>query len=333
MSAANGDEAVLPIKFLPPNAKASSLNMADNVVYTTTNQGCGAAPNAVWALDLKGDEPKVSSFPSNGGGFWGLGGVVLGSDNTVYAQASDRLFVLTPGDVKRKTHFLLSGPSIDQNAGMNAASPVVFKLKDHEMVAATGKDGHIYLLDAGSLGILSRTSQIADTNSPERGVWGSLASWEDPSGVRWLLAPVWGPVGADFKSLVGNGAVTNGAVVAFKVQELEGKPVLAPAWVSRDMSSPEPPVVVNGVVFALSAGDYTRHVNEAWGVHSVEERPKGSTHATLYALDAATGKELYSSGSNVTAPAALTGITVANGRAYFGTVDSTFYTFGLYMEH
>jgi outer membrane protein assembly factor BamB len=140
-------------------------------------------------------------------------------------------------------------------------------------------------------------------------------------------------VGTDFKALAGNGAVTNGAVVGFKVQELEGKPVLAPVWVSRDMSSPEPPVVANGVVFALAAGDYTRQVKEAWGVHSVEERPRGSTHATLYALDPATGKELYSSGSAVTAPAALTGLTVANGRAYFGTIDSAFYTFGLYMEH
>ena len=86
-------------------------------------------------------------------------------------------------------------------------------------------------------------------------------------------------------------------------------------------------------MFALSAGEFTRQVKESAGVASIDERPKGSTHATLYALDAATGKELYSSRNLVTAPAALTGLTVANWRVYFGTTDGAFYTFGLYMEH
>jgi len=98
--------------------------------------------------------------------------------------------------------------------------------------------------------------------------------------------------------------------------------VLTPAWVSRDMSFPQPPVVANGVVFALSSGEFNRQMS-----------PKNGTHATLYALDAASGKELYSSRNLVTAPAALTGMTVANGRVYFGTIDGTFYTFGIYMEH
>ena len=40
---------------------------------------------------------------------------------------------------------------------------------------------------------------------------------------------------------------------------------------------------------------------------------------SLRLFDAATGKELYSSRNLITAPAALTGITVANGRVYVGT--------------
>ena len=39
--------------------------------------------------------------------------------------------------------------------------------------------------------------------------------------------------------------------MAFKIVEKEGKPVLAPAWRSRDMNVPEPPIVANGVVFAF----------------------------------------------------------------------------------
>jgi outer membrane protein assembly factor BamB len=65
----------------------------------------------------------------------------------------------------------------------------------------------------------------------------------------------------------------------------------------------------------------------------VDERPKGGTHATLYAIDAQTGMELYSSRNLVTTPAALTGLTVANGRVYFGGIDGSLYAFGMYMEH
>jgi outer membrane protein assembly factor BamB len=65
----------------------------------------------------------------------------------------------------------------------------------------------------------------------------------------------------------------------------------------------------------------------------LDERPKGSTRATLYALDARTGRELYSSRNLVTVPAALTGLTVATGRVYFGGADGSFYAFGMYMEH
>ena len=68
-------------------------------------------------------------------------------------------------------------------------------------------------------------------------------------------------------------------------------------------------------------------MKESWAGYTVDERPKDATHATLYALDAATGKELYSSGNSITAPAALTGLTFANGRVFFGTTDSTVYAF------
>ena len=104
-----------------------------------------------------------------------------------------------------------------------------------------------------------------------------------------------------------------------------------PAWISRDLDSPQLPVIANGVVFALSAGEITRRISD--NGNTVDERPKGSTHATLYALDAQTGMELYSSRNLVNVPAALTGLTVANGRVYFGGTDGTLYAFGMYMEH
>ena len=87
-------------------------------------------------------------------------------------------------------------------------------------------------------------------------------------------------------------------------------------------------------MFAASAGEFTRQVQKpSDDLTTLDERPKGSTHATLYALDAKTGKELYSSRNLVTVPASLTGLTVATGRVYFGGADGSFYAFGMYMEH
>jgi hypothetical protein len=164
------------------------------------------------------------------------------------------------------------------------------------MIASALKDGRLSLLD-GSAG----TSAILETPLT---MSGGLSTWQDADGIRWVLAPVWGR----------NGASPNGSITAFKVEEQAGKTVLVPAWVSRDMISPLPPVIASGVVFALSAG-------------------KGGTRATLYALDAATGKELYSSRNLIAGPASLAGMSVSNGRVYFSTLDGTMYAFGMFMEH
>ena len=54
-----------------------------------------------------------------------------------------------------------------------------------------------------------------------------------------------------------------------------------------------------------------------------------STHATIYALDARTGKELWSSGDQITSFNHFSGLSVANGRVYIGTYDGTLYCFGV----
>lgn len=354
LSTANGDDSGAPVKFLPPNARPSSLNMADNIIYTTTNQGCNGVPNAVWSIDLNGPEGVVKSWESKGGGFWGLGGVALGTDDTVYAQTgegssdpasnkfSNTVVALNPKDLTLKRYF--TSPHLPaaraKNVGMNSTTPLVFPYKGRELIVSPAKDGRLYLLDAQDLGgsdhatYISRSSPVgADAGLADRGIWGGLSTWEETDGTRWILAPVWGPLSSDLRPAVTNGAAANGSIVAFKVEEQAGKPALTPAWVSRDMSSPEPPAIANGVVFALSAGEYTRQVKESWGGYTADERPKPGTHATLYALDAITGKELYSSKNSITSAAALTGITFANGKLFFGTTDSTFYAFGIYMEH
>ena len=52
----------------------------------------------------------------------------------------------------------------------------------------------------------------------------------------------------------------------------------------------------------------------------------------LYALDAATGKELWSSGTTITS-FARAGLSAGGGQLYLVTYDNTLYAFGIPLEH
>jgi hypothetical protein len=339
----NGAEMQPATQFLPPNADAHSLNIADAVVYTTTTMNCGGIPNAVWAIDLSKPAPNAPiSFALNGEDLTGIGGPVLGTDGTVYVQTGDgdldpsankygsAVLALTAKELKLKSYFALprtqSGRS---NPELNGTSPVVFAHKGKDLIVTAGKDGRLYLLDSTSLGGTDnstpqfRTAPLAKTDAAIEagGVWGGLSTWEETNGTRYVLAPVWGQLNDELKAPNDNGEVKAGAIVAFKLEETEGKLSLTLAWVSRNMSSPAPPVIAQGVVFAVSNGESGR-----------KAKKNRTDHATLYALDALTGKEMYSTADQVKVPGALSGVSVANGRVYFTTTDSTIWAFGKYLE-
>jgi outer membrane protein assembly factor BamB len=100
------------------------------------------------------------------------------------------------------------------------------------------------------------------------------------------------------------------------------------------MNLPDPPVIDNGVVFALATGEYERQINDsAGGQFSAALKIQRSTRAVLYALDAATGAELYSSGDQLSSFVHFGGLAVAGGQIYFGDYDNTLYAFGLPIEH
>ena len=339
----NGAEMQPPIPFLPPNANAHSLNIAESVVYTTTTLNCGGVPNAVWAIDFSKPSPNQAvSFSLNGDDFVGIGGPVLGTDGTVYVQTGDAeldpaankygsaVLALTAKELKLKSYFAIPRTqSTRRSPELNGTSPLVFAHKGKDLVVTAGKDGRIYLLDSASLGgadnatPLFRTEPVAKTEPAvdAGGVWGGLSTWAEANGTRYVLAPVWGQLNPELKAPNDNGDVKNGAIVAFKLDDTGDKPALTLAWVSRNMSSPAPPVIAQGVVFALSNGESGRKAKKS-----------GNDHATLYGLDALTGKEIYSTADQVKVPGALTGVSIANGRVYFATADNTIWAFGKYLE-
>jgi outer membrane protein assembly factor BamB len=123
--------------------------------------------------------------------------------------------------------------------------------------------------------------------------------------------------------------VTNGAIVAYTVVEESGTPALRPSWASRDMISPVPVTIVNGVVFALASGEY----RGADAQTSATRRAQLSKPAILYALDAATGKELWTSGAAITSFVHAVGPSAGDGQVYVVTYDGTVYAFGIPVEH
>src|SRR5947208_671986 len=82
----NGAETEPPVPFLPPDTKPSALIWVDGIVYTTTSGECGAAPNALWAMDLNVpvEERKSVSWKTGSANIAGASGVAFGTDGTIY---------------------------------------------------------------------------------------------------------------------------------------------------------------------------------------------------------------------------------------------------------
>jgi hypothetical protein len=332
----NGADSEPPVRFLPPDTKPSALIWIDGVVYATTSGGCGAVANGVWKIDLTEKDKKPVAWRTGDVSVAGTSGPAFGADGTAFVAlrsasaaraggasaefASGNAVVALDSALKPKDSFI--APGADFNT-----SPIVFSYKNKELVAVSGNDGKLYLLDAASLGGADHKTPLAvSAKYSAAGADRALATWED-QGTRWILAPSVGgaQAGAMFAA---NGPAPSGSIVAFKVTEQDGKLALDPAWASRDLSSPLAPVVVNGMVVGVSSGEH----RAANAKVTSAERAKLSTPAVLYMLDGATGKTLWSSGTTVTS-FARGGVSAGGGQIYLVTYDNKIYAFGIPMEH
>jgi hypothetical protein len=338
MLSSNGADAEPPVPFLPPSAKPAALLYVDGIVYTSTSGECGAAPNAVWTIDLTSKERKVSTWKTGGGGIAGSGGPALGTEGALYVSVgatarsgaapdspgpgvSSAVVALDRKTLERKDWFTADGADFN-------ASPTVIRYKDKDLVAVTANDGRLYLLDGASLGGADHKTPLHVTAKYTAGGAGAaLATWED-QGTRWILATATGTGSAGRASGAAAPAAGagNGHVVAFKLVELNGAITLTRGWASRPLVTPLGPIVVNGVAFVASSGEYK-------GADiSASDRARRSTPAVLYALDGATGAELWNSGRTITS-FARAGLSAGAGQVYLVTYDNTLYAFGIPMEH
>ncbi|MGC2661677.1 MAG: PQQ-binding-like beta-propeller repeat protein [Bryobacteraceae bacterium] len=353
LNVANGEDVIPPFKFGFGNGKSYSLNMWHDILFTTTSQGCNGNPNQMWAVRITDPTHKIMTFNPGSGGLWGRQGAAIDPDGVAWAPTGDGRYdkeeetfgngLIGAKVIDNQLHlydyFIPSNWSWLQKRDLDfQVTPAIFPFKNKELMATGSKECRVYLLNTKDTGgedhqtPLYRTPLICneEVNFAGAGIWGSMATWIDSNNTRWVLTPFWGPSHPKFQVPVSYGPVTYGAIMAFKVEENNGKYSLVPAWMSRDMNRAEPPVVANGVVFAYGSGENTDQAYADRGLADLSSlRIKHSGHAVLYALDAETGKELYSSGDQITSFNHFSGLSVANGRVYIATYDSTLYCFGL----
>lgn len=386
LNLADGADRLTPIPMVAPFARAWSLNLIDNVVYSTSGRACGevsdknsleyaaaisglrrrgsgplldaSAVNAADVSDLT--HPQVTHFFVSGArpaAPWGRGGAARGP-GSIILETSDGRYDPAAGDFSES--ILKIAPKavrlMDSYTPTNwmdnlmhdmsgSATPVVFNFGGKTLIAASQKEAVLRLLDAQNLGgpnhmtPLWQSSKLGNDEKtgtdPSRGVWGAIATYEN-NGRRYLYLPLYGHPSKDAPVFpITNGPREDGSIMAFEVKEDGGKFSAVPVWTSTNMIMPDPPVVANGVLFALSTGGQAMqnmaHPGEKRMTYDVSAvlRSTPVSNMVLYAYDAESGKQLWSSGKTMTDWVHFSEPVVALGKVFVVTHDAHVIAFGL----
>jgi outer membrane protein assembly factor BamB len=388
LSVADGSEKLTPVQMVAPFARAWSLNLIGDIVYSPSGRACGeiqdknsrmgaaalsglvrkipgalhdaSAVNAVNTADLA--HPEVTHFFTSGArpaAPWGRGGAVKGPDDSVLVETSNGLYDPAAGNYSES--ILRLAPQavrlLDSFTPKNwrdnlahdmsgSASVSIFDFSGKTIVAASQKESVLRLLDAGKLGGDDHMTPIWASpklgndkkigTDPGQGVWGAITTWESPDKRRFLYMPLQGPASVEQpKFPVTNGPVPNGTIMAFEVVNRNGQISAEPRWTATDMIMPDPPVVANGVVYAVSTGgqawqNYATPGGKRlpWPVSAVL-RSTQVDNLKLYAYDAVSGKQLFNSGKAIPDWVHFSQPVVALGKVYVVTHDAHIYAFGL----
>ncbi len=399
LSVSTGDERLTPADFVTPFARNWSLNLIDDVIYSPTARGCGGAIANISAMDVSDPaHPRLSRLYTSGGrpaGAWGRGGVVRGPSGVI-TQTADGLYdpaagsygetviALAPKELRIVDSFTPSNWKYlnSRDLDLGSTGPAVFPFQGRTLAATIAKEAVLYLLDANALGGPDHRTPLCQSarlgNDEEmlggRGVWGSMATAADPEGRRFLYVPMWGPPSKSAPPFTfSHGDAPKGSVMAFQVSGEGDKLSLIPAWISRDMHVPDPPVVANGVVYAVQTGENTVQNPRPGGDVRIGIDPDAAggtarggqaqgtapgagrggpggrggaataasaraaaklratpvTNLVLYAFDAQTGKQLYSSEKIIPGWVHNGEPVVAAGKVFIVTWDARVYAFGL----
>jgi len=386
LNLADGADRLTPVAMVAPFARAWSLNLIDNVVYSPSGRACGevtdktsleysaamsglrragsgplldaSAVNAADVHDLA--KPVVTHFFTSGArpaAPWGRGGVVRAPGGVVLETSdgrydpaagdfSESVLKLAPRAARLMDSFTPSNWMDNLMHDMSgSANPVVFNFAGKTLLAVSQKEAVLRILDATNLGGQNHQTPLWQSpklgndqktgTDPGRGVWGAIATYEN-NGRRYLYLPMLGNPSKDAPVFpTTNGPIPNGSIMAFEVKNDAGKISAVPLWTSTDMVMPDPPVVANGVVYALSTGGQAMQNGAKPGdprmpydVSAVlRSTPVGNM--VLYAYDAESGKQLWSSGKTLSDWVHFSEPVVALGKIFVATHDGHVIAFGL----
>jgi hypothetical protein len=317
---ASAKDTYKPAPFMPAGARATDPVAANDMLYTSTTGKCGGSADAVYAMDLASEAKPVVSYKTTGSP---VGAVALTTDGTVVVVVTNGIVTLDPKTLAVKQSFSNNGTTF-------ATGPLVFTAGGKDVIAAGSKDGRILLFDTTLSSPIASVKVANDANA----TFGAdaLAFFQQYSAPPPDAAPA--PAAAPPAAGRGFGggapaipmipgqawllATTSNAIVAFKIQPGE-KPALTPGWTSHPLTAPAAPLVVNNVVFAVSSGR--------------PASPSGAgSPAVLYALNAITGQELWTSGTTLKSSMPGRALWTANSQVYVGGNDGAVYAFGFPLE-
>jgi outer membrane protein assembly factor BamB len=386
VSLLDGAEKMTPVEFVAPFARAWSLNLIDNVIYSPSGRACGevsdksspmfaaarsglrrtpAGPmldaSAVQAADVSDlSNPKVTRFYTSGArpaAPWGRGGAVKGP-GSVFVETSDGLYDPAGGDFSESVLKLAPEatrlmdsftPTVWRDNLKHdlsgSSSPVVFAFAGKTLLAVSQKESVLRILDTAKPGGADHMTPLWESphlgndaktgTDPSRGVWGAVTTYET-GGRRFLYVPLYGEPSKESPVFpVTNGETPNGRVMAFEVKNDGGKISAVPLWTSHDMIMPDPPVVANGVVYALSTGGQAMQNGAKVGDPrmpypvSAVLRSTPVSNMVLYAYDAVSGRKLWDSGKTMTDWVHFSEPVVAQGKVFLVTHDAHVVAYGL----
>jgi outer membrane protein assembly factor BamB len=285
----------------------SALTLAGRLLYTETASYCDTTfyRGKVIALDTRAVRPVATWYPvttrHHGGGVWGWGGVAVDAAGGVYAATANAQVPL-PGTYGLAEHVVrltarlrvlaANNPGLPRrNDADFGATPVLYQAPGcPPQLAVSHKSGALLVYDRGAI------------------AHGPLQQLQIASGQALSLFGTYAYARAENLLLVANPSDSPGAykhgLLAFGIDAgcrlaLRWQTSLGPAH-----APPSPPVVAGGVVYVAT----------------------GEVHGVA-AFDAASGRELWSTGGLIQSPV-FAAPTVVNGRLYAVSWDHHLYAFG-----
>jgi outer membrane protein assembly factor BamB len=326
VSLADDTEASAAVPLISDNVATNKvwggLNLVSGNLYMATgSDGNDTAPwrGRIFRVNVSGASPTAAgtfvvvpsiSPPNGGGGIWGYGGVAVD-------PATGRVYAATSAtDSMPETYPPYAGSMIALGANLNflayyqpsppacqtaqcdwdfGATPIVFQPPGcPTLVAALKKDGYLYLMKADDLAASAPPIQALALNN----------AYDGPGSGGLFGVPAYWPAG-NMLFVTDAGPGINGVKAGVVGMDVDPAPActLHVGWslslpVVGDNQPPSEPTVANGVVFVGTANG-------------------GAVHA----YNAATGAELWNSGSTITGGATFAAPMVASGALYTASCD------------